>query len=178
MKDTPEKRTERIGKAIRKIAQGKKGGLEDFYKMYGDMIFLTAISICHYEDKANEVLNTVLTKIWRLAESLQEKEVTEGWLYILTVNCAKNKLNERNTETLSDDIPSRVDEIQEMIDEDSFSYMIQFLSEIGQEVMRDKFVRNMTFEEIAEELDKPLSTVSSIYYRALDKIRENLEKNF
>ncbi len=178
MKGTQEKKTEKIGKAIEKIAQGKKDGLEDFYKIYGDMILLTAMSVCRVKDKAEEVVNTVLTKIWNLAKSLQEREVTEGWLYILTLNCAKNKLNEKKTELLSENIPSPNDFIQKMIDDDSFFFMIRCLPEAGQELMMDKFVRNMTFEEIAEEMEKPLSTVTSMYYRALTKIKENFKKYF
>ena len=38
-----------------------------------------------------------------------------------------------------------------------------------------KFVEKLTFKEIAKDFNKNINTVSTIYYRALEKIRKELE---
>jgi len=170
--------TEKLHNLIKKIAKGKKGGLEEFYDAYGSMIYIAAMSACHSKEKADEVVNTVLIKIWKSAKRLQDHEINEGWLYITTINCAKDKLEEETWLPLEENRVDERNEIDEMIDRESFISMIGGLSKAEQELLIYKFVQKMTFEEIAQKLDRPLSTVSSTYYRSLEKIKEKLIKNF
>lgn len=180
MKDLREldDRKKKLHKIIEKIAKGKKGALEEFYDLYGDMILITAMSVCRSKEKAEEVSNTVLVKIWKLAETLQERELTEGWLYVTTVNCAKDIIKEETWLPLEENKASERNEIDDLIDRESFISMIENLSKEEQELLIYKFVQRMTFGEIAKEINKPLSTVSSTYYRSLEKIKEKLTKKF
>lgn len=171
-------KTEKLYKLLKKIAKGKKGGLEEFYEIYGEMILITAMSLCHSKEKADEVVNTVLIKIWKQAESLQEREISEGWLYVTTVNCAKDKMREKVWLPLEETLISQNNEIDELIDRESFISMTEDLSNIEQELLVYKFAQGMTFKEIAKEMKQPLSTISSTYYRSLEKIKEKLTKNF
>ena len=67
------------------------------------------------------------------------------------------------------------DKIQEVVDNNSFYWMIQDLPEDEQKIIILKFVSRYTFNEIASEMNKPPGTVTSVYYRALGKIRTKLE---
>ena len=40
-----------------------------------------------------------------------------------------------------------------------------------------RFVAKETFKEMAEDDGKPLSTITTTYYRCLEKIEQNIEKN-
>ncbi len=84
-------------------------------------------------------------------------------------------MRERYVFPLDENIVADEDKIQEVLDKDSFYWMIKDLSEIEQTIMIHKFVSQHTFQEIADELGKPLTTITSIYYRALDKIRKAVE---
>lgn len=161
---------------IKKIAKGKKGGFEEFYELYGKFIFSAAYSICRASDKAEEVVDKVLVKIWKLSESLEGIKNPEGWLYVLSVNCAKDLLRETAWIPLREEFPDRRDRIQELIEEDAFYTLIEFLSEEEQEIIIEKIMQRLTFEEIAQETKKPLGTVTVTYYRALKKIKEKIEK--
>lgn len=66
-------------------------------------------------------------------------------------------------------------DFQKILDDDEFYCLIKGLTESLQELMSYKFIQNMTFEEIAETMDKPVSTITSLYYRGLKKIKENLK---
>ena len=64
-----------------------------------------------------------------------------------------------------------------LIDDISFYEKIEHLIEEEQDILTKRFVSGFTFKEIAEEDNKPTSTISSIYYRALEKVKNKLEKN-
>jgi RNA polymerase sigma factor (sigma-70 family) len=94
----------------------------------------------------------------------------------VTLNVAKDTLKEKGFDPLSEDYPDPKDEIGRLIGEDYFAYMISGLSNEERRIMIAKFVEKLTFKEIAEELSKNLNTISAIYYRALEKIKNELEK--
>lgn len=147
-----------------------------FYEVYAKIITTTAKVICRSTDKTNEVVNDVLVKIWKLAERVGEVDNPEGWVYVITANTAKDAMRERYVFPLDENIVSDDDQIQEIIDRHSFYWMIKDLSKIEQTVIIHKFVSLYTFQEIADGLEKPLTTITSIYYRALEKIKKNVEE--
>lgn len=170
-----EDKKEEFNKLMKAIRRDPEKGLSRFYEAYAKIITTTAKVICRSTDKTNEVVNDVLVKIWKLAEMVGDVDNPEGWVYIITANTAKDAMRERYVLPLDENIVSDDDQIQEIIDRHSFYWMIKDLSEIEQTVMIHKFVSLYTFQEIADELEKPLTTITSIYYRALEKIKKNVE---
>ncbi len=170
-----EERKKQFKKLMKEIRRDPEKGLRRFYEGYAKIIQTTAQVICRSTDKANEVLNDVLVKIWKLAENSEDIDNPEGWVYIITVNTAKDAMRERYVFPLDENIVSDEDKIQQVLDEYSFYWMIKDLSEIEQTIMIHKFVSRNTFQEIADELGNPLTTITSIYYRALEKIKKNVE---
>lgn len=171
-----EKRRKQFKKIIQEIRADPEKGLRRFYETYGEIINTTAYVVCGSTDKVNEVINDVLIKIWKRSEKIEDITNPEGWIYVITLNTAKDTLRERKLFPLNENILANDNEIQEIIDEHSFYWMINDLSEIEQAVMIQKFVMVYTFQEIAEELAKPLTTIMSIYYRALGKIKQKIEE--
>ena len=150
--------------------------MEELYECYGKMIFSAAYSVCRARDRANEVVDKVLVKIWNLSTTLEVLENPEGWLYVLSINSAKDLVKEREWLPLKEDFPDKKDILQEMIEADSFLSLIDELSAMEQEIIIDKIIQQMTFDEISEEMEKPLGTITSTYYRSLKKIKEKVEK--
>ena len=100
----------------------------------------------------------------------------EGWVYVITANTAKDVLREKSFLPLNDTVVDEKDEIQKLIDIDAFYSMIEVLSEKEQRLMIDKFIKKLTFREIAEMNDENINTVSTSYYRALKKVEKFLEE--
>ena len=171
-----EDKKKEFNKLMKAIRRDPEKGLRRFYEAYAKIITTTAKVICRSTDKTNEVVNDVLVKIWKLAETIGEVDNPEGWVYIITANTAKDAMRERYILPLDENIVSEEDQVQEIIDRHSFYWMIKDLSEIEQTVMIYKFVSLYTFQEIANELGKPLTTITSIYYRALAKIKKRVEE--
>ena len=161
---------------LRRIRKDPQGGLKEFYEKYGKLIKYTARLFCRTDVLVDEIVNDVLMKIWRSSDTFGEIDNPEGWLYVVTANRAKSSLREQRYVPLEEEIADERDGIQEFIDMDSFYFMIGELSEIEQQIIINKCVFKYTFEDIGEMLNKSTSTVSSIFYRSLDKIKEKLEK--
>ena len=163
-------------KLMREIRENPNAGLEKFYNTYGKIVQITARTICRSIDQADIVINMVLVKIWQLSKEDVMIDNPEGWVYVITANTAKDVLREKSFLPLNDTVVDEKDEIQKLIDIDAFYSMIEVLSEKEQRLMIDKFIKKLTFREIAEMNDENINTVSTSYYRALKKVEKFLEE--
>lgn len=158
------------------IIEDKSLGMHKFYDTYGRFIKITAFYYCKDDDKSNEVVNQVLIKVWKNAKKLKEISNPLGWLYRVTINCTKDLFKRRVHLPLNEYILADEDAFEELLSLDSFEWLISSLDKHEQQIMNYKFIQRFSFQEIAKIMGKPLSTISSIYYRAQEKIKEKLKK--
>ena len=164
---------------MEEIRRGRKDGLEAFYERYKNMILRTALSVCRSLAVAEDVLDDVLIKVWKTAENSKTKRPTEGWLYVITVNFAKRRIKRYDKAvSLSEMIPDEDDSIEKMIARDAFLSMLEGLSDNEKRIVIGKFSLGQTFKELSEEMNRPTSTVSTMHYKALEKIEKNFLKKF
>ena len=156
----PKDEVRYFNKLLRKISSGDKDSLEEFYNVYGKLIYITALTVAKSSYLADEIVNDMLVKIWKFLPKKKIKN-PKGWLYILTTNLAKDKI--RQETKIYEVFTIRQDEIENFLDEDEFYSEIKGLNEIEQKVMIFKFIEDMSFKEISKELKMSLSSVSSIY---------------
>lgn len=172
---------DRLSCFISEIRKNEKRGLAAFYEHYKNMIFRIALSICRSYSVAEEVLDDVLCKVWKRARGSEKKEVSEGWLYVITINSSKSKMKQGNKVLpLSDTMPEQesASEIEKMIAKNAFLSMLEGLTDEELCIIVGKFSLSKTFNELSEDLERPISTISTIYYNALKKIKKNFSKNF
>lgn len=158
-------------KLIRKIGRKEKNSLEDFYLSYGKLLYAAAFVITKSKHIADEIVNEVLFKIWQTASDLPIIKNPEGWLYTITTNCAKDKLKSEKAYSDIYGLDISVTGEEQILAEDKFFCYIAFLCEIEQQILIFRFIEDMSFDRIAKEMNMPLSTITSKYYRALDKIK-------
>lgn len=165
-----------FNKLIKKIASKEKDALEIFYKFYGKFIYTSALSVTKSSFYADEVVNDVLVKIWRVSQRPLEIDNPRAWLYTLTTNCAKDKIKSvKQVEFALQRESDREtnEEVDKVLNEESFYYLISSLSEIERQIMIFRFVEDLSFKSISREMQMPLGTVTVYYYRALEKIRKD-----
>ena len=68
-RQSEEERRKQFKKLMKGIRRDPEKGLRRFYEVYAKIIQTTAQVICRSADKAKEVVNDVLVKIWKLAEN-------------------------------------------------------------------------------------------------------------
>lgn len=174
-----EKKNLHIDKAfnalIKNIAKKDKSALEQFYKIYGRVIYVTAKTVVKSSFKADEVVNDVLLKIWNLKTLGKKIKNPNGWLYLITVNCAKDKIKYEKTYEEIYDIAVSDNQIEKILDEDEFYNDISELNDIEQQILIFRFVSDLTLAQIAKIINKSQGYVSATYYRALDKIKNKMK---
>ena len=164
---------------MEEIRRGRKDGLEAFYERYKNMIFRVALSVCRSLVMAEDVLDDVLIKVWKTAKESKGREFSEGWLYVITVNFAKRRIKRHGkTVSLSEMIPDGDDGIEKMMARDAFLSMLEGLSDNEKRIVIGKFSLGQTLKELSEEMNRPISTVSTMYYGALEKIEKDFMKKF
>lgn len=167
---------EKFNKILRLIKKDSQKGLECFYKEYGKLIYLTAKSNGCSHEKANVVVNTVLIKIWKKATQISDINNPKAWVYTVAKNCTKDELGEVWHLELKEEICEAKDDFQKVIDNNGFEYLISPLKDEEKELFLLKFVTGCTFQDIADSFEKPLPTITTTYYRALEKIKNFLKE--
>ena len=147
-----------FNRLIGKIAVKDEKALEALYDIYGKLIYVTAMTVTKSTFKADEIVDDVLVKIWKNADKLPKIKNPEGWLYSITVNCAKDKIKcEKQYVELFD---LQEDGSVGDYPEDDFYNKISTLNETEQEIMILKFVDDLTFKKIEKAMGKPLCTIT------------------
>ena len=160
---------------LKSIKKNAHDGLNEFYDEYGKFIEVIAKSFGCKQAEADSVVNKILVKVWRKVDSLFEIKNPEGWIYTVARNCAKDEVNVPWNLELDERICKTEDCFEEFFSKDSFEYYISCLKEEEKFIVTLKFIQVDSFKEIAFALKKPLQTISSTFYRALDKIKIFLE---
>ncbi len=169
----------KFAKIIRLIKRDAQKGLELFYNEYGKRIYLTAKYMGCSDEKAKIVVNTVLIKIWQKIDKIKGIENPMAWISAVAKNCAKDELNEPWHLELKEEICEAKDDFQKIIDKDGFEYLLIPLKDEEKDLFILKFIVGCTFQDIADGFEKPLPTVTTIFYRALEKIKKFLkEENY
>lgn len=135
--------------------------------------------------EAEDVVQEVLVRIWQKRDSWHEIENMEAMTMKMTKNLALDKLKSKYNRTDSlpeyadwrDDAaqPDEVTESNDMIER--IRNIMNELPEKHRLVMQLRDIEGLSYEEISQTLDMPMSQVKTNLFRARTHIREHLIKN-
>ncbi len=164
---------EQFNNLLKEIAQNAKEGLDDFYNIYGKLIYSVAMTVSKSTVLADEIANEVLFKVWQLSSKPTDISNPASWMYVVTKHCAIDKLkSEKHTSEIFD-VPEHDKNIESIENDSAFYYYLSWLDIKEQQIIILHLIQGLSFKSIAEELGKRETTVSSIYYRALKKLKSN-----
>ena len=164
----------KFNKLLKRIARKDETAFKEFCDDYGKFIYAVAIYYVKQKFVADDVIDDVMVRVWKSAVSKYKVDKPLGWLYKVTKNCATDKLKDAECYALDESFSANDKNFDRFISNNAFYGHISSLNPHEQLIFVMKMVRDLTFEEIAFELDKPLTTVSSTYYRALEKIKTKI----
>lgn len=106
------------------------------------------------------------------------------WLYTIALNRLRDHVRRRSVEIgalpgLAEDQAARAahsTELEQLNDRDQIAWALTALSEEERECVALRFGADLTLREIAATLGQPMSTVEGRVYRALRKLRAELER--
>ncbi len=161
------------------VIEGLKSGdatsFNIVYASYRALLFFIIVSIVKNEEDAKDVLQDTFIKIYENAISLKDNDKFHAWASGIAKNLALNKLKTRQREVeLSDDLLEVIGR-----EDETFHFLQDWnvaLTDAENAIIAYKIVYDYTFQEIAQFLGTPLSTVYKIYGEALKKLKQSYQK--
>ncbi len=146
---------------------------EEEYKKHEKSLFFVAVGILHNTEDAKDTLQEAAFSAYKSYEKLHCKEYFKTWITRIVINKCKDFLRNRKfTEELTDNlnvfcnVPTQEMEIVDVVcrlNPDSAKYITL------------RFYNDMTYDEVAKTLHKPVSTVKYRTKKALEEMKQMLE---
>ena len=142
------------------------------------------------EDEERDLCQETFLKAYRALGAFKGESRFSSWLYQIALNLCRDRMRRRKGRTMvslddldedgaafvSRDRPSALDLVEQGDLSRAVAAAVAALPEEQREVIILKEYQDLTFLEIAETLDVPLSTVKTRLYRGLGQLRQHLEK--
>lgn len=132
-----------------------------------------ACSYAGNEQDAMDIVQESAYKAIRECRKIKELSYTGTWIYRLVINTALDHVRKRGRET---SLPENL--VQEYHDAYQDIDVMEALKKLGEQeraIIILKYFEGLKLEEVARALDENINTVKSRMYRALKKLRIDLE---
>ena len=147
---------------------------EKLYNQYKKLVYGIVFSILKNKQDAEDIVQVVFTKIYAIDKNKLPINNEASWLYSVTKNETLNFLkNKNNNMSLAEiyEIADNNNEINELIEQDSYNRLISKLDDIEKEIISLKILANFSFEEIGKLLNKPTGSVKWKYYKSINTLK-------
>lgn len=156
------------------IKYGNNITFEKLYKNYKNLVYKIAYSILKNSYDSDDIVQIVFEKIYSIDKDKLPTRNESSWLYSVTKNETINYLNKKKNHIELEEIYELEDnnnEINELINKDSYNRLIGKLNENEKEIISLKILSNLSFKEIAKLLNKPTGTIKWIYYKSINTLK-------
>lgn len=185
---------------VDRFKNGDQSAFDEMVTLYWDRIFSRAFKLLNNHEDAEEVTQDTFIRAQKGLENFRGDASFSTWLFQIATNLSRNKywywwrrkrsssisldqsLADDSTATLMDILPAAGQTpgdatlTQEFVDEVGKS--MKNLTPKHREVLVLRNVHNLSYEEIAGELDISVGTVKSRIARARDSLRAELGSDF
>jgi len=141
------------------------------------------------DEEARDLCQEAFLKAYKSLRSFKQEARFSSWLYQIALNLCRDRMRRRRGKTMVslDELeeggaamtvagPTALDLLQERDTRRLVVQAIEALPDEQREVIILKEYQGLTFLEIAQVLDVPISTVKTRLYRGLDQLRSRLER--
>ena len=156
------------------IKYGNNIAFEKLYKNHKNLVYKIAYSILKNSYDSDDIVQIVFEKIYSIDKDKLPTRNESSWLYSVTKNETINYLNKKKNHIELEEIYELEDnnnEINELINKDSYNRLIGKLNENEKEIISLKILSNLSFKEIAKLLNKPTGTIKWIYYKSINTLK-------
>lgn len=185
---------------VERIKQGDPAAYNDIVTRYWDRIFSRVLRLLNNQQDAEEVTQDAFIRAHRGLENFRGDASFSTWLYQIATNLARNRywywfrrkrdfsvsldqpLGGEGELTLESILPAEGESpaesalTQEFVDR--VSVCMEELGEKHREVLVLRNVKNLSYEEIGDELGISVGTVKSRIARARERLRELMGGDF
>jgi RNA polymerase sigma-70 factor (ECF subfamily) len=177
-------------KLVEAVKKGDDIAFQTLMRRYEDMIFNFVRQYANNNDDAEDITQDSFFKVWKNIRRFKKGKTFKPWLFTIARNTALDHVKKKKAfffselddtdndvnfaDTLSDSEPLP-DEIFSRAQ--SASAAVKILETLHPDYRTTLIMRyhqEMTFDEIAQVMNRPMNTVKSWHHRALSKLRELL----
>jgi len=134
------------------------------------------------EGEAEDAAQEAVAKAWESWAKLRDRERFPAWFGRIVSNVCWDRLRQRRgvrvleiNEEIAGDVYAR-DAFRDALARDEVGRLVQTLPLDQQMVVALRFWRDLSLEEIADQLDLPLGTVKSRLHYAMRALRKELDR--
>ena len=146
---------------------------DSIYEEYFDRIYYKVLSVVKNESDAEDICQETFISVYKNLEKFREESNIYTWIYRIAINKTYDFFKKRKLEfEINDDVLS----LPEDINFDSkviLEEKLKLLEEKEREIVVLKDIYGYKLKEIAEIKNMNLSTVKSVYYKALKDMGGN-----
>lgn len=156
------------------IKHNNKIAFEKIYNQYNKLVYGVAFSILKNKQDSEDIVQNVFTKLHTMDKSKLPSSNESTWLYSVTKNETLNFLQKQNNDINLEivyEIEDKNNEINEIIDQDTYNRLISKLEDEEREIISLKILGNFSFDEIGKLLNKPTGTVKWKYYKSIHTLK-------
>lgn len=167
---------EQFADCISLMLAGNRDGLQQVYQTYGKYIYMILYDILKNKEDAEDVTTEFFLKLWNVAEKYQSGHGHRAWMGRIAHNMAVDFIRKKKVHVSYEDMEENQeiagkDFESETVNKMALSQAIKTLKTEEQEIVNMKILLQMTFQEIADALEKPMGTVTWKYRQAMEKLR-------
>lgn len=150
--------------------------IEKLFKMYHTRMYRLAVSILYDEDESKDVVSEVFSRLISNDISLRP-ETTEAYLLMSVRNHCRNVLERKQvrerflhlqSEDFCESMPSDAEQLRMS---ELMQYIETYLSPLGREIFRLRYLQDMTCQEVADALGVSRVTVHNHLRESVQRIR-------
>lgn len=161
---------------ISRILRNDKSGLRAIYEDYNGMIYSMVICVLHMREDAEDVTSEFFIRLWDIADTYRSGSGHRAWMLTIARNMAIDHMRKHHREVLAADIPEYLQPEQAAPEEQlcerlGLEQALTTLKEEERQIVNLKIMGELTFQEIAGMLKKPLGTVTWRYRTAIQKLK-------
>jgi RNA polymerase sigma-70 factor (ECF subfamily) len=177
------------------VARATAGDLDSFNQLVSRWerpIYALAYRTLGREEEARDVVQDAFLRAFRGLKGFKGEAKFSSWLYRITLNLCRDWIRRErraplvqvpegeDTMNLAEQMPSPDESVVELVARREMSSAVsRAMAELPEEqrtAIMLKEYQGLTFQEIAEMLDCPLSTVKTRLYQGLTVLRRRLER--
>lgn len=175
---------------INKVQVGDEKAFEELVYTYQHKVYSVAMGMMKNEQDAYDAAQETFIRVFRSIGGLKGDSALFTWIYRITMNVCLDQLRKRtkedNTYSLSDgedeiQIPSKDETPEQNLEKNLKKQEVRkAVSNLGEEMQAAivlRYMKELSYEEIAEVLEVSIGTVKSRIFRARKALKKLLEQN-
>ena len=146
---------------------------DNIYEEYFDRVYYKVLSVVKNDDDAEDICQETFISVYKNLSKFREESNIYTWIYRIAINKTYDFFKKRKLEfEINDDVLSLPEDVSfdtKVILEEK----LKLISEKEKEIVVLKDIYGYKLKEIAEMKKMNLSTVKSVYYKALKDMGGN-----